>query len=865
MVVVRESPRAQTSPSKNNIQWPPQSPFQAQLSSPSGRRLHKWQDHHSRAEIERSPSPSPRRGRRPLSSSHQKLQDLANMASDDEVEEEKEMDEDEETLQLQLQEIQAKLRLKKLQNAKKKGQGQSEHRVVGDEGTPSLRAPRLISASPRKLYESALPVPDLQVPVSPVRQQRSVLEPVSPARARLGLISNPKATEVSLKRARDGRQIKPSTSTRSLHTPTEHRPVAQSKSFSERLAESKSKDDERQAKVDRLQQVRSSGFSSHAKSHSSSGRPTPTSSTRRPKLNDDDDDDDDTPPASAGAGRPSERKSHSAVSRPGSLRTAREPEISHSESKPRAERPSRINPGHEHAQGTGHAESELDDTLHLSDGPTDPDSGYDPFSKTHLSKRHISHSVVAREMEGKEIYTLPRLLKEVKSPEYDPPDCESDYVVYAILASKSTPFDHADTHRTNDQAKDNLDAPRNKFMVLHLCDLKWEIDCFLFGTAFNQFWKLTPGTLLAILNPAIMPPKGSQHNGRFSLKLGSSEDAVMELGVARDLGYCVSVKKDGQQCGQWVDKRKTEACDFHINLQVEKARKGRMEVNTMFYDGDKESRIKSRAAKDAEFRKKKMPGNYNREYGQLYHVAGTGRSAATLLDDDDKRIYDTKTEEEASRKRIADAQKERDLARQLQDLGKGKGVGAEYLRARHTQITSSTTHSSTASSRLDASEEARKTLFERKSASELGLLGKKATDAHLSPSKDRKKHFGLGAIAIPSANATAATSIHKSAQPMGWGGAKKAGLLQPKEQRHVSPERGQTTLNLERHSRSNLVRPRSQHSSIRSSGSQSPTKKKARFDLENKGIKVPGRESLPSQTAKLTTVDSEDDDDLDIV
>ncbi|EME88807.1 uncharacterized protein MYCFIDRAFT_123962, partial [Pseudocercospora fijiensis CIRAD86] len=765
-VVVRESPRAQTSPSKNDTQWPPRSPFQALLSSPSGRQ--KWQGYKSRSEQERSPSPSPRR--RPLRSSHQKLQDLANMGSDGEEEE------DEETLQLQLQEIQAKLRLKKLQkSAKKKGGDASSD----NSSTPGLPAPR--ATSPRKLYESALPIPNLQVPLSPARAQRTIHEPVSPARARLGLTSNPNASHVSLKRARDSSQVKRSRSTPSLPTPIEERPKV--KSFSERLAESKLKDEEKQAKVDRLQHVRSSGFSHHARSDSSSSRATSVSATRRSRA------DNNARPLSAGR-----------------------------------------------ALESGAGNGDIDDTLDIDDSNSDPDSGYDPFSKIHLSKRHISHALVAREMDGKEIYTLPRLLKEVKAPDYEPPDCESDYVVYAILASKSTPFDHAETHRTNDQAKDNLEAPRNKFMVLHLCDLKWEIDCFLFGTAFNQFWKLTPGTLLAILNPAIMPPKGSQHSGRFSLKLGSSEDAVMELGVARDLGYCVSIKKDGQQCGQWVDKRKTEACEFHINLQIEKARKGRMEVNTMFHDGDRDFRAKSKKAKDAEFRKKQMPGSYNREYGQLYHVAGTGKSAATLLDDDDKRIYDTKAEEEASRKRIADAQKERDLKRQLDELGKGKGVGAEYLRARHTRTTSSTTLSTTTSSRPDAAEEARKSLFDKKSAAELGLLGKKAESAHLSPAKDRKKHFGLGALSIPSGNQTAATSTHKSSEPMGWGGAKKAGLLQPKETRHISPERG----------------------------SQSPTKKKARFDLEAKGIKVPGRESLPGEATKRPVVDS-DDDDLDIV
>jgi minichromosome maintenance protein 10 len=506
------------------------------------------------------------------------------------------------------------------------------------------------------------------------------------------------------------------------------------------------------------------------------------------------------------------------------------------------------------------------------------DSGYDPFSEIHLKRREIPHSVVAREMQGKEVYPLPRLLKEVKSPEYEPPDCECDYVVFAVLASKSNPLDHAASHRTAEKhGADKLEAPKNKFMVLHLTDLKWEIDCYLFGTAFNQFWKLTPGTLLAIMNPAILPPKGNQHSGRFSLKLGSSEDAVMEIGIARDLGYCSAVKKDGQPCGEWIDKRKTEACEFHINLQVEKARKGRMEVNTMWNDGAKKDRPKSRVPQET--RSKKGAGAYHREYGQLYSVnTGLGKSAASLLDDDDKKLMDGMTEEEASRKRIAAAQKDRDLARQLGEMG--SGIGAEMMRnSKHVKAaaasSSSTTTTTAFASTRSTAEQARDDLFSKRSAAELGLLGKKASAASLEPAKDRRRHFGLGTLALSSSSSsstrTRTRTANHSSDAMGWGGARTAGLLQPKAPPSTTrpPERSggqKTRLDELETKRSNLVRPRSEESSVRSSGSQSPTKKKARFALD-RGIREPGRESLPGQAEQMELVDSDDDDDddLDIV
>ncbi|CAK1359912.1 unnamed protein product [Cercospora beticola] len=822
MVVVRESPRAQVSPSKNNAQWPPRSPFQALLSSPSGRQ--KWQDYKSRNDDERSPSPSP--GRNNVRSSKM-LQDLA--GGDDEDEDE---DEDEETLQLKLAEIQAKLRLKKLQRSSSKRNADADR----SEGSSSMPAPG--SPSPRKLYESALPQEAIQIPVSPSGDRRSGPE-LSPARAKLGLTTNPRAADVSLKRPRDATQLKHSSSLHSLRAPKEDPPKVSS--FSQRLAEVKQRDEEKLAKQDRLKEIRSQGFS-HTRTESNISSKTVSSMKSRPaSLSQSFQLAEASRPRSAGQPPGRHTRTESNISRASSTRQAREEVVA----KPHVSKIWQGSAGGAE-DGTGHEEPEDPTIPDVED--TGGSTGYDPFSKVHLKKRAVSHDVVAREMTGCEVYSLPRLLREVKSPDYEPPDCEANYVVFAVLASKSSPFDHVQTHRTNDKtSEDKLEAPKNKFMVLHLCDLKWEIDCFLFGTAFNQFWKLTPGTLLAIMNPAIMPPKGNQHNGKFSLKLGSSEDSVMEIGVARDLGYCNAIKKNGEPCGEWIDSRKSEACEFHLNLQIEKARKGRMEVNTMFNDGTKGEPAKRRriaSVRPGERSKKDPTGvRHHREYGTLYTVNGT-KSAASLLDDDDKRIYDDMIGEEASRKRIAAAQKDRDIARQLGEMG--RGTGAEMMRhSKHVRTTSTSTKV------MSAAEEARDALFSKKSAAELGLLARKSGDVSLKPAKDRKKHFGLGAVSMSSR-----TTASKSSNPMGWGGAKKAGLLQPKESRLGSPERGQSRLDDQKRP---LIRPRSDDSSARSSGSQSPTKKKARFMLD-KGIREPGRESFPGQAQ----VES-DDDDLDIV
>lgn len=800
MVIVRESPRAKLSPDKSAAVWPPKSPFHALLSSPSGRK--KWQDHQSRDD-ERSPSPSPIR--RPMSSS-KALQALAGSESGEE--------EDEEALELGLREIEVKKKLARLKRARREGDGKEEG------GRASSRAGAR-SSSPRKVLKSAVSEPRLrrveavEVALSPAKD-RIVLpqEQVSPARRRLGINAPVRAQDVSLKRARDGTQLPPQPRRRQTEQKVEDKQM----SFSAKLAASKAEADERHERHERIDKSRSNGFSSKTSTFQEATHMIER--TRR--------DDRQRPRSAHGSSRPQPGQPDAPLSRTTSTRSSRSNHL----------RPTRAN-GLFQQTHNDHNSTNSHPTDSDSDPPTTPSEdkdtpSYDPFSELHLSKRHLPHPDIARALSDTTLYTLPRLLKEVHAPTYEPPDVEGDYVLFAILASKSSPYDAKAAHRTTDEGKPQQDASEQgkKFMVLHLCDLKWEVDLFLFGSGFDRFWKLTPGTLLAILNPAVMPPKTNQHNGRFSLKLGSCEDRIMEIGVARDLGFCSAVKKDGRECGQWIDKRRTEVCEFHINLLVERQRKGRMEVNTMFRDakGGVRDQARSRAGVDkASGAGRKVHG----EYGQLYSVpSGLGKTAASLLDAEDMDVLHDMTQAEASRKRIAAAQKERDLR---QKLGReGRGVGAEYLRSGDVESEQTNTVQTNAA----------KGLFEKPKAATLGLLDNDARSAHLSPAKDRKRHFGMGATSSAGTEA------------MGWGGARKAGLLQPSANRLGSPEKGQTRLDLCVGVRPSLVRERSRE------GSLSP-KKRARFLLREKGIREPGRESLG--VAVMGEGDRVEEDELEIV
>lgn len=713
--------------------------------------------------------------------------------------------EDEETLQLKLQAIEAKLKLKKLQQAKKRAAEESDtgSRARSDSG----------NTSPRKRVRLDQ---DVQIPVSPPKDRSAPVQDKSPARVLLGIDKGLRAQDVSLKRAKIGTA---STTTRqpNFFAKPSDLPTVKHKSFSERLADSRMSEQERQAKDERVDKSRGKGFGLGSSSFGDavtpkgSTRPDQSYSSFKRPL-----DYQSTPAASTSGSRAPRTDSRPSLaslpSQAGSSRSHGSSAVKASNS-PASQKPEQQSHTSETSQKMGSKEADSKD-----------EASFDSFSSLHLSKRRIQHTDLTRALADKELYTLPRLLKEVKSPHYDPPDCETDFVVFGILASKSTPYDTKPRYQASTTTTSDVEdpTPKNKFMVLKLTDLDWEVDVFLFDTAFTAYWKMTPGTVVAILNPAIMPPKSHRESGRFSLKLTSSEESVLEIGTARDLGFCTSVKKDGHLCNAWINARKVQHCDYHVNLALDKTRAGRMEINGMFRyanqssDPHRQRGPRSTTLAPGALERRADPRRRDAESGEMYFMGGPTASAASLMD-----AEDTFGRQEALKKRKKEEAKEKELMKKLGNLG--NGAGAEYLRANVVADKAADKKRVLAAGGAGAEKQQREedaAVPEKPDAEALGLVGDKA-NVRLSPVR-RKRAFQA------SANSSAGP------QAMGWGGANKRGLLQSK--RAVSPEKGQNKLNVR---------------------AESP-KKRARFALQQ-GIREPGRESL----GNIVPVD--DDDELDII
>ena len=682
-------------------------------------------------------------------------------------------EEDEESLQLKLAAIEAKLKLKRLQQRRNKVRATSsdvDYEARGkDQSSKEENLPP--SSQSRGMYRN-LPIVwpksamDVQIPVSPQRKHIAAEEAHSPERVLLGIDKGLKGKNISLRRPQ-GTQAKDEDPFRSM-TPLGSIPkglglsrsstvpqLGQSprpKSFSEKIAETRQQDKDGKEKADRLRRQRSAGFGiqqQEIEAFKIAANVTEQATERQLKY--------DPQVASSEFSRDEVLR---AVNKPnGGLvqRSNTSAGVRHVRAHGKSSKDIWINPNAQpeifNPRPTSNASRKmalaLSPKLKNSDPPSrepSPNASaslFEPFSSLHLSKRLLPHNFLTSIFSEKHIFLLPSLLGAVKSPDFLLPDIpEPDHVVLAIIASKSSPLNHKDSHRSTNaestsvaEAVDSEQNTNGKYMVLTLTDLKWTVDLFLFATGYTRFRKLTPGMVVGLLNPDIMPPPpGRADTGRFNLKLASSDDTVLEIGTSRDLGWCKSIRKDGKQCGSWIDKRHTEFCEFHVDVVVERTRRGRMEVQGMsapFAPGGKRG---GRTGHFGHQRRGQKPARddglqregpqYDRGSAFRYFVAPSipGFSAPQLLDAEGG-IERGGSKEERIRKRLAEREKENEIARKLGEGG--NGAGSEYLRLR--------TGGEVSAKNVDLQP------VDAVDATSLGLLGNKARNVHLSPIKKKRR------------------------------------------------------------------------------------------------------------------------------
>ncbi|TPX18071.1 uncharacterized protein E0L32_011841 [Thyridium curvatum] len=797
-------------------QWPPRSPHEALLGTPGGReRLRRLAERGSP-----SPSPTKLRASRNTGSIRTRDTDFEDEIGD------LDDDDDEETLQLKLQEIQARLKLKKLQKTQRRADASSD--------LENESVPRAKSATGSHRFEgSQRPQPQTQppieVPASPVRRTQATNENIqrSPSRVLLGIDKGLKGKDVSLKRApssrrppdtRVGLELEGSrtpSSGRASSSQENHRPL----SFSERLASARSEEISRKDKQERIQKLRSTAFGvgqNETEEYRAKAVELPNVPMKAPSYSRDE---------ILGVGNKPKTGGYL-------QRSKTAPDVRH---RPMSQEPS------SEADNPFHSQS-LDGDMNGQKEGGEGEASFEPYSGLHLSKRILPHNVVTRQIAGKKTYLVQDLLRQVKAPDFSLPDVESDIVVFAIVAEKSEPQFHKPVADSEGKKKVNQPSERSKFMVVTLADLEYEIGLYLFSTGFTRFYKLPIGTVVAILNPEIMPPpRGREDTGKFSLVINSDGDTILEIGNARDMGWCESVRRDGKRCNSWVNTRKTKHCEFHTNEALRRARTARNEVNQLSF-GFGSKYKKSKVIVDLEpgsrehrlyNGKPPLEGHYDAETQSRYFIAGSGganhASSASLIDGG---MADRAEREEGLKRRIAAKEKEREIARKLGEMG--GGAGREYMRrgggggggGGGDRIPASSSASSMSSLRPHEPPppppSSQQRALDAKAA--LGLLSRpRDAQVHLSPVKRKRSESAQS-------GSTATSAAGGRTGGFGWGGNLKDKLARMKDGESLRPS-----------SAASRVATTTATGGADVGGQ--PVRKKTRFVTE-KGIREAGRESL---------------------
>ncbi|KAM3558949.1 hypothetical protein MY1884_003731 [Beauveria asiatica] len=744
-------------------QWPPRSPHEALLSTPKGRERY-------REMLQTSPSPSPSRNGRfnanTLVSANNGL-GIQDASDDDE--------EDEETLQLKLQEIQAKLRLKKLQNARvKTDAGGTLGRRSALSASPSISDRRQVPKSPGGNQNA------IQISASPVRKLQAPQIQTSPSRVLLGIDKGLTAKDVSLKRAPSHKRLNSALSSRSgagslTASSTE---AAQASSFSERLAGLRTEAALRKERQAKIQSVRSNAFGigrAEMDNYKKDAVEVPDVPLAPPLFT-------------------REQVLGNKITTGGFLTR------------------SRTAPSGRLTYGTTEdLANNAGETLSLGPSSEKEQPSYELYSSFHLSRRILPHNVLTRSVLDKKSYSIKDLLRDVKAPDFSLPDVEQDIVVFGILAKKSEPRSH------KPGTGKNKDEDRGKYMVMTLVDLEFEVDLFLFNSGFERFWKLSEGTVIAILNPNIMPPPpGRQDTGRFSLVINSDEDTILEIGIARDLGFCKSVKKDGNPCGSWINKRRTEFCEYHSNEAVKKQRSSRIEMNNSGFGGENRGKRSGFGHRQWEPRKN-TNNNFDRET-QTHWFAARSMSSADLIDGKDISLGDRKERAEFLKRSLEAKEKEREIMNKLGQIG--NAAGREYMKSAGAKATAGSQPESRAEAALSTEDS------EVEAVKRDLLRGGADRHIHLSPVKRKRNDSSQSSVVTTASNRSSA---------YGWGSDLREKLSNMK-----SASAGQ---------------PKS---------SRSPVRKKTRFVTE-KGIREAGRESLGMDLSTRQIAMEDDDDELEII
>ncbi|XP_026321522.1 protein MCM10 homolog [Hyposmocoma kahamanoa] len=187
----------------------------------------------------------------------------------------------------------------------------------------------------------------------------------------------------------------------------------------------------------------------------------------------------------------------------------------------------------------------------------------DPVFGIRITKPLVSSTALVERMQGREAVSMLRVKKYVELK-----NNTQDWVIGGVIVRKTS-------------AKKSQKG--NQFLIWTLSDLKDDfktVSMFLFRKAYNDLWKTSEGTVVAVLNPNILD-RSENSKDQACLSVETS-DRVMILGQSKDLGVCKSKKKNGESCTAFINLCQGDHCIYHVKQEYQKfSKRQELQSSTM--------------------------------------------------------------------------------------------------------------------------------------------------------------------------------------------------------------------------------------------------------------------------------------------
>ncbi|OQV25123.1 Protein MCM10-like protein [Hypsibius exemplaris] len=123
-------------------------------------------------------------------------------------------------------------------------------------------------------------------------------------------------------------------------------------------------------------------------------------------------------------------------------------------------------------------------------------------------------------------------------------------------------------------------APFSLWKLSDLEDTVHLTTLFLFSDAHKADCNIPVRTVIAIMNPSLMPKKEGKDD-QLAISV-NAPGRLLELGFSEDMGICRGQTKAGAACGNLVNTAKAEYCVYHLHGALQKMGSHRMELQSNF-------------------------------------------------------------------------------------------------------------------------------------------------------------------------------------------------------------------------------------------------------------------------------------------